>query len=31
MRRFDPILEKVGRIAKDPAIAERAKRYRLGL
>ena len=31
MKRFDPILEKVSRLAKDPAIAERAKRYRLGL
>jgi hypothetical protein len=31
MDRFGPILEKVGRISKDPAIAERANRYRLGL
>ena len=28
---FRPILEKVGKISKDPAIVERAKRYRLGL
>ena len=31
MKQFDPILEKVSRIATDPAVAERAKRYRLGL
>ena len=31
MDRFGPILEKVGRTSKDPAVAERAKRYRLGL
>lgn len=31
MNRFDPILEKVTRLATDPAVAERAKRYRLGL
>jgi HEAT repeat protein len=31
MDRFGPILEKVGRITQDPALAERAKRYRLGL
>jgi hypothetical protein len=31
MDRFGPILEKVGRISEDPAVAERAKRYRLGL
>lgn len=31
MKRFAPILEKVSRISKDPAVVERAKRYRLGL
>jgi hypothetical protein len=31
MEQFKPILEKVGRIAQDPAVAERARRYRLGL
>lgn len=31
MDRFGPILEKVGRISEDPAVKERAKRYRLGL
>ncbi len=31
MDQFGPILEKVGRISKDPAVVERAKRYRLGL
>ena len=31
MDRFGPILEKVARLSKDPAIAERAKRARLGL
>ena len=31
MARFGPILEKVGRIGQDPAVVERAKRYRLGL
>lgn len=31
MDRFGPILEKVGRMTKDPAVAERAERYRLGL
>jgi len=31
MDRFGPILEKVGRISKDPTVVERAKRYRLGL
>ncbi len=31
MKQFRPILEKVAKISKDPAIAERAKRYGLGL
>ncbi len=31
MDRFGPILEKIGRLSKDPAVVERAKRYRLGL
>jgi HEAT repeat protein len=31
MERFGPILEQVGRISEDPAVVERAKRYRLGL
>jgi hypothetical protein len=31
MDRFGPLLEKVSRISKDPAIVERAKKYRLGL
>lgn len=31
MKHFGPILEKVGRISKDSAVVERAKRYRLGL
>ena len=31
MDRFGPILEKVGGLSKDPAVVERAKRYRLGL
>ena len=31
MARFGPLLEKVGRISEDPAVVERAKRYRLGL
>jgi HEAT repeat protein len=31
MERFGPILERVGRVAKDPDVVERAKRYRLGL
>jgi HEAT repeat protein len=31
MKEFDPLLDKVSRLAKDSAIAERAKRYRLGL
>jgi len=31
MKQFDPILDKVSRLAKDAAVAERAKRYRLGL
>ncbi len=29
--RFGPLLDKVAHISKDPAIVERAKRYRLGL
>jgi HEAT repeat protein len=31
MDRFGPLLEKVGRLSKDPVVAERAKKYRLGL
>lgn len=31
MNRFGPLLEKVGRISKDPGVAERANKYRLGL
>jgi hypothetical protein len=31
MDRFGPILEKVAGVSEDPAIAERARRYRLGL
>ncbi len=31
IKRFRPILEKVAKISNDPTIAERAKRYRLGL
>ena len=31
MKRFGPILEKVGKISKEPAVVERARRYRLGL
>ena len=31
MDRFGPILDKVGRVSKDPDVAQRAKRYRLGL
>lgn len=31
MDRFGPLLDKVGKISRDPAIAERAKKYRLGL
>jgi len=31
MKRFDPILQKVGKISKDAAVVERARRYRLGL
>jgi hypothetical protein len=31
MKRFGPILDKVGKISDDPVIVERAKRYRLGL
>ena len=31
MKTFGPILEKVAEISDDPAIVERAKRYRLGL
>ena len=31
MRQFGPILEKAAKISDDPAIVERAKRYRLGL
>jgi len=31
MDRFGPLLEKVGRISRDPALVERANKYRLGL
>ncbi len=31
MERFQPLLEKVSRISKDPEVIERAKKYRLGL
>ncbi len=31
MDQFGPILEKVERISKDPALVERSRRYRLGL
>lgn len=31
MGHFGPILDKVAKISEDPAIVERAKRYRLGL
>ena len=31
MDRFGPLLEKVSRLSSDPAVAERAKKYRLGL
>jgi len=31
MEHFGPILDKVGRVSKNPAVVERAKRYRLGL
>ncbi len=31
MDRFGPILEKVEKTSKDPAVVQRAKRYRLGL
>ncbi|NUQ63828.1 MAG: hypothetical protein HUU20_15230 [Pirellulales bacterium] len=31
MDQFGPILDKVGKIARDPAVVERARRYRLGL
>ncbi len=31
MDRFGPLLEKVSKLSRDPAIAERAKKYRLGL
>ena len=31
MERFGPILDKVGKVGKDPSVVERAKRYRLGL
>ena len=31
MDRFGPLLEKVSRISRDPTVAERAKKYRLGL
>jgi len=31
MDSFGPLLEKVSRISKDPDVAERAKKYRLGL
>jgi hypothetical protein len=31
MAKFDPLLEKVSQISKDPTVVERAKKYRLGL
>ena len=31
MDRFGPLLEKASRISTDPAVVERAKKYRLGL
>ena len=31
MDRFGPILDKVAQLTRDPTVAERAKRYRLGL
>jgi len=31
MEHFGPILDQVGRVSEDPAVVERAKRYRLGL
>jgi len=31
MDRFGPLLDKVSKLSRDPAIAERAKKYRLGL
>jgi hypothetical protein len=31
MTRFRPILEKVAEVSTDPAVVERANRYRLGL
>jgi HEAT repeat protein len=31
MDRFGPLLDEVGQISRDPAIVERAKKYRLGL
>jgi hypothetical protein len=31
MKTFGPILERVAEISDDPAIVDRAKRYRLGL
>lgn len=31
MNRFGPLLEKVKRTAKDPALVERAEKYRLGM
>ena len=31
MKTFGPLLERVAKISDDPAIVERAKRYRLGL
>ncbi len=31
MDRFGPLLDKVSKLSRDPAIVERAKKYRLGL
>jgi len=31
MDRFGPLLEKISKVSRDPAVAERASKYRLGL
>ena len=31
IQRFGPILERVSKLSDDPAVTERAQRYRLGL
>lgn len=31
MKQFDPILKRVAEVSEDPAVVERARRYRLGL